>query len=143
MKTKEFIRKVEKLGYKISGIKSDYDYMVVKDKGGDALICIGKKSSLNLTTDYHGFKILPIEIKRDLYELGHTYASTPIEDRVDEKRYLVKVPYVWNWGEDRYFRINSYVLGGSNVNTATRFTEKEIEKYRLESFETDEVTDEY
>lgn len=139
MKTSEFIKQIEELGYHVYKTPNA---IFIENENKQFLANVSIRFNFVTSTDYYNFTHLPVETKHALYNLVHDYASTAIEDREDEKRFYVKVPENWNTGKYKYFtwcgdehEMGTELSGGA----ITQFTEKEIKHYHLENFEKVEV----
>lgn len=163
MKTKEFIKKVEKLGFTIeyyknpfSNIKSNCDYdLITISANNQVLVKIWTNCQYAISTisDGHSSYLYGYDVK-GLYKLCFEYTSTPVEDREEEKKYYLI---------HRYFRIAGGGSGFFTIENASglsflkyktnldhysqKFTEKEIEELKeklntnLDGFEMVEVED--
>lgn len=87
MKTKEFIKRVEELGFKVF---NESDYYVIKDEYEDNVANVNKTTLTQMSTDYIEWDEVYDGDKTKLFNLLVEYARTPIEDREEEKYYLVK-----------------------------------------------------
>lgn len=150
MKTKEFIEKVKKLGFKI--YKNNYcdgtKYFVLQNSFDVTMshVAINKLFEMDIRFSEY--------MSETLVDLIVEYAKTPIEDREEkEKKYLLLHKYVlsknlrlvnlaYNKYEGTYRLIN---LKFDNDIYKVLFTEEEIEKLKekldtnLEDFEINEV----
>lgn len=135
MKYKEFKEKVKELGY---GIDNGYDrfvYVVNYDK--ETLISINKNERYSINSDYSSFGNLNDEYKRVLLRLSYELASTPLDEREDEKKYYLKldstiIPNLsyLNFSEyDGEFEISSK---NEYEGYKTAFTESEIKELEKE-----------
>lgn len=120
MKTNEFIKKLNELGY---NVKETEHSMIVR-KEYTHLAVIDKENIYGFKYFYHNDK--------DLFKLCVDYTSTPIEEREEEKKYyLFKIDR--KFYENEYLNYNKYYKRwglGDNVENAqykTKFTWKEIE----------------
>lgn len=84
MKTSEFIKKVGELGHWADS-KTNYIDIYRDDYNGDLLVEVSKVHLYNLDTQY-----TLSTISKELWELLIDYASTPVEEREDEKKYCLK-----------------------------------------------------
>lgn len=152
MKTKEFIKRVEELGYFVNSFKGYYE---IRDVDKVIIAVINKTIFLQFSTDYLGWDKLCDKDRKELYNLVIKYASTPIEDREEEKKFYLRHRYF------RFYNGSSKYLGMDFVKVnldlcskityrwvKNQFTEKEIyeikEKFNtdLGDFEKTEVEDE-
>lgn len=120
MKTNEFIKKINELGYNVK----ETEHNIIVRKEFTHLAVIDKENIYGFKYFYHNDK--------DLFKLCVDYTSTPIEEREEEKRYyLRKFDKKFYEGEYLNHNINYKHWGlGDNVENAqykTKFTWKEIE----------------
>lgn len=120
MKTKEFIKKINELGY---DVKETEHSMIVR-KEYTNLAVIDKENIYGFKYFYHNDK--------DLFKLCVDYTSTPIEEREEEKKYYLR-KFNKKFYEYEYLNYNKYynhwVLGDDieDAQYKTKFTWKEIE----------------
>lgn len=96
MKTKQFIDKVNDLGYEIleTQFNSSTSSVAVYKRNGmylEKLAKIDEYEKCSIDTRYPTFNELKTEDKDKLYKLLTEYASTDIEDRKDIIRYRVRL----------------------------------------------------
>ena len=152
MKTKEFIKRVEELGYEIN----EKNFL-------DSIICLiisnsfGRKVGYVAINKLFEMNIRPDEcMSKELFDLVVEYAKTPIKDREEEKRYYLKHRYL----QSSFTNLNDFLSYSASDNKLalsnginfpkykTHFTLKEIEEIKekfntdLEDFEIIEVKDE-
>ena len=146
MKTKEFIEKVEKLGFTIeyyknpfSNIKSNCDYdLITISANNQVLVKIWANCQYAISTisDGHSCYLYGYDVD-ELYKVCFEYANTPVEEREEEKKYYLI---------HRYFRIAGGGSGFFTIENASglsflkyktnldhysqKFTEKEIEELK-------------
>lgn len=137
MKTKEFIKKVEELGYDIE--ISEVDVFIKYD--GYIIARISRTSPYTMSV-YAAFRG---RHAKKLFELCVKYAKTPIEDREEKKKYYLKLKR-----ENREFyeslsayltlrkRDNTFSLdvGVETAGLKCKFTQKEIDEIK-ERFNTE------
>ena len=150
MKTKEFIRRVEELGYFINKY---VDYYEIKDVDKNLIAVTNKIMFLQLNTDYCQWDELCEIDKKELFDLLIEYAKTPIEDREEEKKFYLRHKWL-NLGTDNYLHLDvddgSCMLDDNEEFSYTKIklTEKEIKEIKkkfntdLADFELVEVVDE-
>lgn len=163
IKTKEFIKRVEKLGFTIeyyknpfSNIKSNCDYdLITISVNNQVLVKIWANCQYAISTisDGHSCYLYGYDVD-ELYKVCFEYANTPVEEREEEKKYYLI---------HRYFRIAGGGSGFFTIENASglsflkyktnldhysqKFTEKEIEELKeklntnLDGFEMVEVED--
>lgn len=123
MKTNEFIKKLNELGY---NVKETEHSMIVR-KEYTHLAVIDKENIYGFKYFYHNDK--------DLFKLCVDYTSTPIEEREEEKKfYLIKIDT--KFYENEYLNYNKYYKHwslGDDIEDAqyqTKFTCNEIENIK-------------
>ncbi len=131
MKTNEFIKKLNELGY---NVKETEHSMIVR-KEYTHLAVIDKENIYGFKYFYHNDK--------DLFKLCVDYTSTPIEEREEEKKYYLRKKelefyegtdnYLNFQVEEKFFRL---LDESETENYKTQFTQKEIDEIK-EKFNTD------
>lgn len=154
MKTKEFIRRVEEMGFDAEE-RGDEVYLYGRDSNG--LAKISKKYKYTINTFYREFMDLNEGDKGLLFDLIFEYISTPVDEREEEKKFYLKHKFLcdnsairlydvylnYRCIDDKYFIYNLE----QNENIKTKFTLKEIEEIKkkfntdLDDFELVEVED--
>lgn len=140
MKTKEFKKRVEELGY---GVINGEEYYYIKDFDGEIIASVNKLIMFQICTDFDAWDELSPEIKKELFDVISKYASTPPDEREEEKKFYLR----HRWfkcinGDSRYFQI--YEANGapwlnamySIMGYKKQFTLKEIEEIK-EKYNTD------
>ncbi len=129
MKTSEFIKKINELGYNVK----ETEHNIIVRKEFTHLAVIDKENIYGFKYFYHNDK--------DLFKLCVDYTSTPIEEREEEKRYyLFKIDR--KFYENEYLNYNKcynrWLLGDDieDVQYQTKFTCNEIEDIK-EKFNTE------
>lgn len=95
MKTKEFIKRVEGLGYRVTKYPPLPVYEVFRRDWLSAAIPMDAEALTLTTTNDLAFAKLCIE-----------YAETPIEEREEEKKYTVVIPDIKNTTNHMYALLN-------------------------------------
>lgn len=131
MKTKEFIEKVEELGFAVSTVEN---YYVILNK---ILVCAEICRTSNRVNLFHGC----LE-KNDLLKICVEYAQTPLTEREgEEKFYLQKMKSFYDVDYDEelaYLNFNveskTFCLSEKSHCTKlkTQFTQREIDKIKEE-----------
>lgn len=131
MRTKEFIEKVEELGFAVNTVEN---YYVILNK---ILVCAEICRTSNRVNLFHEC----LE-KNDLLKICVEYAQTPLTEREEEKKYYLvkkhKAFYEYSKYLNRQLGNNTYCLN-TEYNSAiwqTQFTQKEIDEIK-EKFNTD------
>lgn len=148
MKTKEFIKRVEELGYEIN----EKNFL-------DSIICLiisnsfGRKVGYVAINKLFEMNIRPDEcMSKELFDLVVEFAKTPIEDREEENKFYLR----HKWLRNNDFNYLCFDEDYQNYTLSTcysrewkrQFTEKEIEELKqtfntdLNDFEMVEVEDE-
>ena len=162
IKTKEFIEKVEKLGFTIeyyknpfSNVKSNYDLITIS-VNNQVLVKIWANCQYAISTisDGHSCYLYGYDVD-ELYKVCFEYASTPVEDREDkEKKFYLKHRFLVEVGDCNYLNsdhsLREFYLNDKSQSEKiqTQFTLKEIEEIKqklntdLADFELVEVKDE-
>ena len=130
MKTKEFIEKVEELGFAVNTVEN---YYVILNK---ILVCAEICRTSNRVNLFHEC----LE-KNDLLKICVEYAQTPLTEREEEEKfYLQKIEsfYDADYKEElaflNVFNDKYFVLNNSKQENCykTQFTQKEIDKIKEE-----------
>lgn len=145
MKTKEFIKKVEALGFEVSNWGD-----VIRIFENDWFVAMVVTNDMYLlNTDFSSYYSLDEEIKKELFDLISEYVKTPIDEREEPRKYYLR--YKWINADYNYLnydrRIDVFSIDRIlNFNWIKgKFTLEEIdeikEKYdtKLEDFEIVEV----
>ena len=144
MKKKEFIAKVEALGFLV------YDghcYLEVKDTEYKDVVDILKAKRWVYDCEFDAFESLHEVKQTELMEFVTEYVTTQVKDREEEKRYRLRLsaPIV---ASDEYiylthiFTKDHYQLGSDSINDSTWktiFTESEIAQMDITGFQKLEV----
>ena len=78
MKTREFVEKVNTLGFGVVILDLD---VVVENSSGSNLLVIQKSNQYVLDTDWSYFELLKDEAQAELFGIAVEYASTKPEER--------------------------------------------------------------
>lgn len=153
MKTKEFIEKVEKMGFDIAYYKNpysneksifDYDLITIYLDDQDLVkIWTSCQYAISTISDGHSCFINGYDVD-ELYKVCFEYASTPVEDREDkEKKFFLKHRYFQiAGGGSGFFTIANpsgllFLKYKTNLdNYSQKFTLNQIEEIK-EKFDTD------
>ena len=136
MKTKEFIKRVNELGFKAHKTVTQID--IIANGFTLARVYTNRMYVMN------AFTFINIEWRNQdkLFDLIVEYVKTPIEDRKEEKKYYLRHMYFKNWNDRQYFTFDyihkcAYVRSKlSTCKAMQQFTEKEIEEIK-EKYNTD------
>lgn len=133
IKIKEFIRKINELGFKVN--VDDGIIKVVKDPflpGVIAVISNGVEKMMDV--NLYSYERLDEDTKTKVFDLVTELARTPIEDRKDEDKYFLRHKYLCNGDLSiNYLNYNlirdKYGLSSSKSTPVfqTKFTLKEIQ----------------
>lgn len=136
MKTKEFIKRVEDLGYTIFSTNEPFIQIYDHRERILAEVSREKQYQININNDEH--------ITKTLFDLIVEYASTPVEDREEEKRYYLKHRWLTEGGFYRYVKHHTKAYGKKyelaswtfGDTSDMQYTFKEIEEIK-KKFDTD------
>src|SRR5699024_5424008 len=110
MKYSEFKREIEKLGYRVDNYP---DNIYVETSGVGTIFIVSKNGTYAIDTNCYGFEILRNHEKMELAELAIQLAKTPLDEREDEKRYRLRLPFIKSYGYLNLDKINGvYELSG-------------------------------
>lgn len=152
MKTKEFIKKVQALGYEV---EVDLESMFIIKIEGTAVCDVSKTEFGILDTDsYSEFKHIGYKKQRELFPILADYASTDPEDREEEKRYRLRydVPPLLRevHAKPKYLYIrrcdgykDTSLSQADDSAFKTIFTESEIAEMDITGFEKEPVECEF
>ena len=90
MKTNEFIREMQSLGYETTNLKRG---IVVNDDNGFFLAYVSKEEFGVFSTDFPGFSVLDNYDRLQLLDSLVMYAKTPVSEREEEKKYYLKIKF--------------------------------------------------
>ena len=145
MKTKEFVRQVEALGYEVS-----YSWGTIYIKrAGFAILDLGYVEEWDIDIDYPGFDEMRWDDKKELMTIVSEYMLTDPKEREEEKRYrLLNVSPMLRKSECGYLlyhrEYDKYYTGNTDhwgLVYQTIFTESEIAEMDITGFEKVEVTE--
>lgn len=88
MRTKEFIKKVKELGFRVQELNNIINVCNYEERV--YLVTIDKHNQFMLDNRCKGYMDLGDYDKSDLLKLCYEYAKTPIEEREEPKKYYLK-----------------------------------------------------
>ena len=145
MKTKDFIEKVEALGYEVS---YDWGTLYIK-RNGFTILDLDDAENWDIDTDYPGFEGMGWNDKKELMTIVSEYMLTDPIDRKEEKRHWLKFnapPLLKDLIPSGYVNIyrnsNEVSLSSDKKDTGyfkVIFTESEIAEMDITGFEKIEV----
>ena len=146
MKTKEFIAKVEALGFLVH---DGHCYLEVKDTEGKDVVDILKAKRWVYDCEFDAFESLHEVKQTELMEFVTEYVTTQVKDREEEKRYYLRNVSPLLRGSGRGYlaknkdTLEYYALSlkCSEEFYQTIFTESEINQMDITGFERVEVTE--
>ena len=144
MKTKEFIEKVEALGYKVDDFGTN---LIIMDSDGHDFATVSKKQRFVMDTDTFDFAThLNAKVAEKMVTLLFEYSATHIADREEEKRYRLRIVANLGFKDDqRFLNLNiereEYFICSARQSewVKTIFTESEISQMDITGFEKVEV----
>ena len=147
MKTKEFMAKVEALGYEVGSFKTD---MNISDSDGHELAIVSKKHRFAMDTDMFEFvTYVNDDDAEKIATLLFEYSSTPQSEREEEKRHYLRLvtPPIIKKQVPKYLRYTEYLecftvglardTGDAKIKTI--FTESEIAEMDITGFVKEDV----
>ena len=135
MKTKEFIKKVQELGF----YTIDYESKISIVNDVVKVAIIDKLIPMQISNYYYAYDQLCNEDKDKLFDLIVEYAKTPIEEREEEKKYYLRHRWMEGYYTNYLYKRGDYMSLCTldlNPEFKTQFTLKEIEEIK-EKFDTD------
>lgn len=89
MRTKEFIKRVEELGYGVDKSLNSID--IIENETGYIICVISRRQLYSICIGEHlAIETLRSRITKELFKLITEYAKTPIEEREEEKKYYYR-----------------------------------------------------
>lgn len=133
MKTKEFIRKIEDLGFKI---EKGFSEFIITSPFDTWIAVVDRKEICQINNNYSEWGLLNDSFKKEVFNIISEYASTPLDEREEEKKYFYEHKFIkTRGGNPIYLAIrqrsnNKYpILQGSNKNIfeyKVEFTDREM-----------------
>lgn len=108
------------------------------------LAVIDKSEKYLINTYYHNFLELEEELRQTLFDIIYKFASTPISDREEEKRYIIPLPHLVTTDGEQQYLTHSGSFFASRRDKKLRQTWKEEhlkyvpEEYRKYAVEVEE-----
>lgn len=131
MKTKDFLREVEKLGFKV--LRSRKSFLIYYEKYLVSYVFINERFHTGMTCEFSEY--LSEELKEKLYNLIDEYARTPLDEREKTVKFFLRF-------KGDKLGINNYLNYSVTLdwlvirekmdceNFKTRFTQKEIDEIK-------------
>ncbi len=120
MKTKQFIKEVKDMGFEV---REHYLYSSIKIfKREEQIAVVWMKANRLMLTTAYGIPFIKLCLE---------YAETPIEEREEEKKYIVILPDPRNDGDYRYAlckRHDGIGIGHVHRSGCSKITESEIKR---------------
>ena len=151
MKTKEFIAKVEALGFRVH---YGHSHLEVKDTEGKDVVDILKAKRWVYDCEFAAFESLHEVKQTELMGFVTEYVTTQVKDREEEKRYWLQkipVPLLDKVGEKKWLWKYTGTASSNRFGTDTTkidgelyktiFTESEISQMDITGFEKEELLD--
>lgn len=141
MKTSEFIKEVEELGFDTEVfLKTGIN---VRTEYGKGVLTIGSQSVYKINCFYDAYDNLSSRTREKLFNLAVEYASTPLSERKEEKKYWIKIKKITE-GEsylNKHVELNELFFSDKKERYGykTQFTKKEIEEHGLHKFADNEL----
>ena len=143
MKIKEFKEEIDNIGL-FSGedleVTDHISYFYI-ESGSKILATVGKSMIGIIDTNFPDFSKVEERLRQALFDTIYEFASTPIEERGDEKKYYLKHRFLN--GSVNQFLNRNLIDSRLDLSTKkdysefqTKFTQKEIDKIK-EKYNTD------
>ena len=135
MKTKEFFRKIEALGFKVDDCNGD---LLIGDTNRN--YCHSSSGERYKREIYHDhLEKLEEETRHKLLDLVVEYAKTPVEEREESKKYYLKLPEMFDsdLGYVNYEKDDNCYFFSDMFTTdlfQTQFTQEEIDNMPDQEF---------
>lgn len=136
MKTNEFIEEVEGLGFDI--IRIPKTGVNVRTNDGKIVLRAGGKNVYKIDCFHDSYDNLDSCTREKLFKLAVEYASTPLKEREEEKKYYIKLKGID--GGIKYINLDKYpcrITVDTKTETneiQTKFTKHDIEELCLQKF---------
>lgn len=105
MKIKEFKKAIDSIGFyngkDLKVIEDDVYYHIML--GGLTCAIISKTNLYAIDTGYAKFINLAENVRRNLLDVICEFASTPLEERQEEKRYIIPLPHLTTCDGEQLF----------------------------------------
>lgn len=132
MKTKEFIKRVEELGFRVQELNNIIN--ICNYKEGVYLVTIDKHNQFMLDNRCKGYMDLGDYDKSELLKLCYEYAKTPIEEREEPRKYYLKHRWIGNgwWQYLNLLEDGTYFIKDGDLIPSVKntFTRKEIDEIK-------------
>lgn len=127
MKIEEFKKAIESIGlqYDINLKVTGDIYFFFIESDTKTLATIPKTVKCLCSTNYNNFLKLEEELRQDLLDVIYQFASTPIPEREDEKRYIIPLPHLKTSNGEQLFLTHQRNFFPHVRNTELRQTWKE------------------
>lgn len=109
MKISEFKQAIDSIGFynnmDLKVTEDSFDFCI--EHGTRTLATVSKVKTCLIDMGYVGFGELTEALRQDLLDVMYKFASTPIPEREEEKRYIIPLPHlVTTDGEQQYLTHN-------------------------------------
>lgn len=146
MKVSEFKKAIDNIG-----LYNDMDLKVTEDRFDfciehetRTLATVSKTMICIIDIGYIGFVELPETLRQDLLDVIYKFAGTPLDEREDEKRYIIPLPHlVTTDGEQQYLtHRGGFFANERNENLRQTWKEEHLkyvpEEYRKYAVEVED-----
>ncbi|MBC1525453.1 hypothetical protein HB884_14685, partial [Listeria booriae] len=135
MKTKEFKKAVEALDLVVR--ETDYAYLIDGDKCYNSIASVSKVYKAVMRVTLRTYDVLDGKQTDELFELLTAYASTPLDEREEPKKWYLRDPVISDTGCN-YLNINYLLVKRDFMGRLegggwqTKFTRAEIDAFEFE-----------
>lgn len=131
MKTSEFLQKVQDLGYLVKHYEF---YIYINNYNSELVAVVATHEYAHMSVNYEGYELLDNDDREDLFNLIVEYATTPVQDRKDERKYFLMLPSPMDKdiGYLNYDKeLNQYIFADNDQDKTyqTQFTREEINSF--------------
>ncbi len=144
MKITEFKQAIKDIGFhngkNLEVTDNNCEFYIESDT--EILAAINKSGKCLIATNYQNFFELEEGLRQTLFDVIFKFASTPIEERQEEKKYYLTHRFLVEEGDCNYLNYHHsfeklYLSGKSQTKTIqTQFTQTEIDEIK-EKYHTD------
>ena len=137
MKIKEFKKEIDSIGLQYGidlEVEENKFYFDIKNRKR-ITADISKLKSYLINTSYPSFNDLKEKTKQDLLDVIYKFASTPIPEREEQKRYIIPLPHlVTTDGEQQYLTHNGSFFASRRDKELRQTWKEEHLKYIPEEY---------
>lgn len=137
MRTKEFIEKVQSIGYGVGTVPGSEEELCVVGNNENIVLLVHTEDTFGVNTDWHEFKRLDDEDKEELLDIAFDYIKTPVKEREEPKKYYLTLPHPYQIESQYLNNRNGNYTFANNIELnrwQTKFTQEEIDNLPNQDF---------